>query len=328
MEGESEDARKTAITVVIVFFILSSLYQGLKDAGVFNASQESARDANQSQAFDNNRGFSLNNFFPKGNIKAGYEIITKGDVLVYNKPAGEILGEQDKRTKGIVVGGPAPAFGLDWYAIDFPEAPDGWVLGSKITSHVGGFLFFNIIPILFGALLPFIYFVIVIALIGVLYMHFLNKSRENLKRKKIEQMRAQKMGGKATMDTEEKTEETELPGAEGEAPHVEEHKENPKWTHIKGQIQTMNANDWRHAIIEADIMLYEMLEAIGYDGETIADKLKNVEESDFMTLNKAWEAHKVRNRIAHRGSDYKLTRDEAERIIGLYEEVFKEFYYI
>jgi hypothetical protein len=82
------------------------------------------------------------------------------------------------------------------------------------------------------------------------------------------------------------------------------------------------------AIIEADIMLDTMLTKIGYDGNTVAEKLKNVEESDFVTLQKAWEAHKVRNRIAHDGSKFKISRGEAERVVNLFEQVFKEFYYI
>jgi hypothetical protein len=36
----------------------------------------------------------------------------------------------------------------------------------------------------------------------------------------------------------------------------------------------------------------------------------------------------VRNKIAHEGSDFVLSKQEAERTIGLYEEVFSEFNYI
>jgi len=93
-------------------------------------------------------------------------------------------------------------------------------------------------------------------------------------------------------------------------------------------MNSANENDWRQAIIEADIMLDSMLTKIGYDGDTVAEKLKNVEENDFVTLNKAWEAHKIRNRIAHDGSKFKINREEAERVIDLFEQVFKEFYYI
>ena len=93
-------------------------------------------------------------------------------------------------------------------------------------------------------------------------------------------------------------------------------------------LKSHNSSDWRQAIIEADVMLDDMLDKMGYPGVSIGDKLKNIEESDFETLDKAWEAHKVRNRIAHDGGEYKLSYDEVARVIGLYHDVFREFYWI
>jgi hypothetical protein len=100
---------------------------------------------------------------------------------------------------------------------------------------------------------------------------------------------------------------------------------NEKWVQITEHISTNNPNDWRQAIIEADIMLEEMMVAMGYMQATLGEKLKAVERSDFTTIDQAWEAHKVRNLIAHEGSDYLLTEREARRVIGLYEQAFKEF---
>ena len=102
---------------------------------------------------------------------------------------------------------------------------------------------------------------------------------------------------------------------------------NYKWKEILNRIDSFNEADWRVAIIGADTMLDEMLEKMGYHGETIGDRLKAIEESDFLTLDKAWEAHKVRNRIAHEGT-FVLTKREARRVIDLYREVFEEFHYI
>jgi hypothetical protein len=46
------------------------------------------------------------------------------------------------------------------------------------------------------------------------------------------------------------------------------------------------------------------------------------------TLNQAWEAHKIRNAIAHQGADFLLSEREAKRVVSLYREVFQEFDYI
>ncbi len=80
--------------------------------------------------------------------------------------------------------------------------------------------------------------------------------------------------------------------------------------------------------MDADILLDELLDSLGYRGDTMGDKLKQVERSDFNTIDLAWEAHKIRNRIAHEGSHMQLTDREARRAVNLFEQVFKEFHLI
>ena len=101
-----------------------------------------------------------------------------------------------------------------------------------------------------------------------------------------------------------------------------------RWDSVKSHIESTNQNDWRQAILEADIMLDDLLNKMEYHGEGVGEKLKRVEKADFNTLDDAWEAHKVRNQIAHEGSALSLSQYEAKRVINLYKNVFEEFYYI
>lgn len=103
---------------------------------------------------------------------------------------------------------------------------------------------------------------------------------------------------------------------------------NARWEKIVHHLNSANQSDWRLAILECDIVLDEMLTSMSYHGETLRDKLKAVERSDFLSIDKAWEAHRVRNAIAHEGSNFLITDREARRVVGLYEEVFREFHYI
>jgi len=103
---------------------------------------------------------------------------------------------------------------------------------------------------------------------------------------------------------------------------------NQKWERVSAHINSENPNDWRLAILEADIILEELLDKMGYRGESIGDKLKTIEKSDFTTIDNAWEAHKIRNSIAHEGGDFLITQREARRVIELYASVFREFYFI
>ncbi|MES3030879.1 MAG: hypothetical protein V4697_00520 [Patescibacteria group bacterium] len=120
-------------------------------------------------------------------------------------------------------------------------------------------------------------------------------------------------------------------------PHTEMAYEEPakgdiamahRWDKILSQIESPNEGDWRSAIIEADIMLGELLTKMGYRGETMGEQFKRVAAGDFKTLKKAQEAHGVRNKIAHDGASYPLTQDETRHVIYQYRDVFEEFYYI
>jgi len=102
-----------------------------------------------------------------------------------------------------------------------------------------------------------------------------------------------------------------------------------RWQTIIKKMESENISDWKLAIIEADTILDEMVKKMGYPGENLGERLRHIEVSDFTSLQEAWEAHKVRNRIAHDSSDqFILTAREARRVIGLFEKVFREFKYI
>ncbi|MEK7607385.1 MAG: hypothetical protein AAB484_00435 [Patescibacteria group bacterium] len=103
---------------------------------------------------------------------------------------------------------------------------------------------------------------------------------------------------------------------------------NDKWLKVQTHINSDNPAEWRLAILEADIMLGDILEKMGYQGDSIGDKLKSVDKSDFLTLDSAWDAHRVRNQIAHEGADFQLNEREAKRVIELYKKVFGEFYHL
>jgi hypothetical protein len=101
-----------------------------------------------------------------------------------------------------------------------------------------------------------------------------------------------------------------------------------RWDRVQQHVSSENENDWRQAILEADIMLEDVLTTLGYQGEGIGEKLKRVEPGDMETLQDAWDAHKVRNQVAHDGAAFPLTKYEAQRVINQYKKVFEEFYYI
>jgi hypothetical protein len=90
-------------------------------------------------------------------------------------------------------------------------------------------------------------------------------------------------------------------------------------------IESPHPNDWKLAIIEADIILDDVLKQQGYIGNSLGERLKSISTGQLNSLADAWEAHKVRNRIAHEGADFVLTKRVAEETISRYRKVFNEF---
>ena len=86
-----------------------------------------------------------------------------------------------------------------------------------------------------------------------------------------------------------------------------------------------NPNDWKLAIIEADIILDDILKKRGYAGNSLGERLKSISPNQVTSLNDAWQAHKIRNRIAHDGADFVLTKRVVQETIAQYQRVFDEF---
>lgn len=107
--------------------------------------------------------------------------------------------------------------------------------------------------------------------------------------------------------------------------HIEVNPSKKRWNHIMELANGAEPSGWRVAILEADIMLGDLLDTLGYKGETMGDKMKIVNRSQFNTIDLAWEAHRTRNRVAHEGSKMVLTEREVQQTISHYAEVFKEF---
>jgi hypothetical protein len=101
-----------------------------------------------------------------------------------------------------------------------------------------------------------------------------------------------------------------------------------KWDKVLQHVESQNPSDWRQAVLEADIILGELLTKLGYKGDGIGEQLRRATKADFATLDSAWDAHKVRNELAHSGSEYQFNQFDARKVIQSYRRVFEEFYYL
>lgn len=170
-------------------------------------------------------------------------------------------------------------------------------------------------------------FIVLILVLGSVYLKYKHTEIVALYRTSLPKGYVASLSSTAVKEIEE----SEIAGVDSvisEKKILNNSGENKKWVDIERNMASMNSSDWRMAILEADILLYEMLDQMGYEGDTIADKLKAIEPSDFNNLDSAWRAHKVRNTIAHEGASYEMSYEQAKNTIDLYRKVFEEFYFI
>ncbi len=267
-----------------------------------------------SSKYNINKFFSsgLGSFTPKGILLShtrpiaslvnaiNARVISQNKTDIFDSPGGRKIGSQKIGAKGKILQGPVDINGERYWYVDYDNGKDGWVKESDILYLETEPNIVERFIIWLWAILSYIKLIIILFCILVfLYIIYLNM--------KIRPILENERNLLYPVDT---TSSDVI---------------NPKWQSILNHVDSLNENDWRIAIIEADIMLAELLDKLSLPGDTIGEKLKAVEKSDFRTLDDAWEAHKTRNRISHDGQEFALNQRDAKIVIGLYENVFKEF---
>ncbi len=94
------------------------------------------------------------------------------------------------------------------------------------------------------------------------------------------------------------------------------------WATIKEHFYRGGESDLKIAILEADKLLNDALREAGVMGLQLGDRLKKANDEQIPNLNELWQAHKLRNQIAHE-PNFRLKRELAERALGIYETALK-----
>ena len=95
------------------------------------------------------------------------------------------------------------------------------------------------------------------------------------------------------------------------------------WQQIRGRLEKGNEAELKLALIEADKILDEVIKMIGYRGDTMADRLKQITPAELSSIGDIWNVHKLRNRVVHE-TDFMVTKHDIEKAISIYEKTFKE----
>lgn len=81
------------------------------------------------------------------------------------------------------------------------------------------------------------------------------------------------------------------------APGIDRAYYEDQWQRIEG-LGNGTASEQHLSVLEADKLLDHALKARGFGGQTMGDRLKRARNT-FRNNNVVWQAHKLRNRLAH-----------------------------
>lgn len=95
-----------------------------------------------------------------------------------------------------------------------------------------------------------------------------------------------------------------------------------KCLEIEHQLKRDEFSSYHLSILNADKLLDKALTERGFGGNTMGERMKNASKT-FSDRNGIWNAHKLRNRIAHE-SDVSVTYDQARSALANFRKALKD----
>lgn len=163
---------------------------------------------------------------------------------------------------------------------------------------------------LYGASAGTVYFIVAVVfiIIDALLIVFITQTLKKYRVLMIRAMNAELASQKNLRTASPTTDRTEVPEV---------------WVQIAKLAESDVPSDWNMAVIRADALFDEMLKSMGYQGDTVADRLRIVDTTQLKSVDRIWSAHRLRNMIAH---DPKLqhTKETIAQALYAYEHGLEE----
>lgn len=105
--------------------------------------------------------------------------------------------------------------------------------------------------------------------------------------------------------------------------HFGVNKVDREWQKIKKRLETGIEPETKLAIIEADKILDDTLNRMGFGGKTLAERLEKLTSVSLPNIEEIKESHKIRNNIVH-DPTYRLDLEAAKKVISVYEKALTD----
>lgn len=110
--------------------------------------------------------------------------------------------------------------------------------------------------------------------------------------------------------------------ARGKSRPLDVERYRTSWLTIEQQLVKGEEASTHLVVLNADKLLDQALRQRGFKGDTMGQRMKSARDT-WSNANNVWNAHKLRNRIAHE-SDVKVGYDNARRALSAFKQGLKD----
>ena len=96
-----------------------------------------------------------------------------------------------------------------------------------------------------------------------------------------------------------------------------------QWEQLYARLESDNVSQYKVAILEADALADKVMASSRWAGSNLGERIASVRPGQVASLSALREAHAIRNQIVNE-EGFEVTRDEAERVLGLYSQFLEE----
>ncbi len=104
-------------------------------------------------------------------------------------------------------------------------------------------------------------------------------------------------------------------------------KSGKNWEKIIKRLDSDLESEYKLSIIDADNLLNNCLQNLGYGGPTLEDKLAKMTHVILPNIAAVREIRDIRNKIVH-DPDFKLSKDDAKKVLAVYEKSLSDLHMI
>lgn len=97
-----------------------------------------------------------------------------------------------------------------------------------------------------------------------------------------------------------------------------------KWIKIKDRLESGKEAQYKVAIIEADEVIDQLLQKMGYEGGNMGERLDKMSPGEIENRDEIKEAHETRNKIIH-DHQFEVNEDLAKETIKKFENFINIF---